>query len=202
MMLEDPWKLALGLATGILFGFFLQKGQAAKYPVIVGQFLLRDWTVVTIMGTAVIVGTVGVHTLVETGQASLQVKPLDWGGIVAGAFCFGIGIAVLGYCPGTCVAACGEGHPDAWAGLLGMLTGALAYVAARPGLDAALSRWGSLGEVTLPELTGTSPWVWVAGLVMIGIVALALRELQHRSSSETALSRETPGTPREQAIRS
>jgi len=201
-MIDDPWKLALGLVTGILFGFFLQKGQAAKYPVIVGQFLLRDWTVVTIMGTAVIVGTVGVHALVESGLASLQVKPLEWGRIVAGALCFGIGIAVLGYCPGTCVAACGEGHRDAWAGLLGMLTGALAYVAARPGLDAALSRWGSLGDVTVPELTGTSPWVWVAGLVMVGIVALALRELTPRTSNESSLSPATSGGPGEESIRS
>lgn len=48
-MFDTPGKLALGLLTGIVFGFLLQKGRAAKFHVIVGQFLLRDWTVVKIM---------------------------------------------------------------------------------------------------------------------------------------------------------
>ena len=68
-MFDSPDKLALGLLTGIVFGFLLQKGRAAKYHVIVGQFLLKDWTVVKIMLTAVILGSVGVYALVNEGHA-------------------------------------------------------------------------------------------------------------------------------------
>jgi hypothetical protein len=50
-MFESPDKLILGFLTGVLFGFLLQKGRVAKFEVIVGQFLLRDWTVVKTMGT-------------------------------------------------------------------------------------------------------------------------------------------------------
>ncbi len=55
-MFESPEKLALGLLTGIIFGFLLQRGHVAKYRTILGQLLLRDWTVVKVMGTAIVVG--------------------------------------------------------------------------------------------------------------------------------------------------
>ena len=64
----------------------------------------------------------------------LHVKPLLLGGVLLGGVLFGVGMTVLGYCPGTTVAACGEGRPHAAAGVLAMLAGALAFVAAWPTL--------------------------------------------------------------------
>ena len=119
-MFDSPDKLLLGLATGVVFGVLLQKGRVAKFPVIVGQFLLKDWTVAKIMGTAVVVGAAGVYALVATGHADLHVKPLLLGGVLLGGVLFGVGMTVLGYCPGTTVAACGEGRRDAAAGVLGI----------------------------------------------------------------------------------
>lgn len=173
-MFDSPDRLLLGLATGVVFGVLLQKGRVAKFPVIVGQFLLKDWTVVKIMGTAVVVGAVGVYALVAAGHASLHVKPLLLGGVLAGGVLFGVGLAVLGYCPGTTVAACGEGRRDAVAGVMGMSAGALAFVAAWPALQPVVKGMGSAGKVTLPDLTGTSPWLWVGGLVAAAVVALVL----------------------------
>lgn len=170
-MFDSPEKLLLGLATGVVFGVLLQKGQVAKFAVIVGQFRLRDWTVAKIMGTAVVVGSLGVYALVETGHAHLHVKPLVLGGVLAGGVMFGVGLAVLGYCPGTTVAACGEGRRDAFAGLAGMFAGALAFVAFWPGLQPLVKGLGDRGNVTLPALTETLPWVWVSsGLVAAGLV--------------------------------
>ena len=122
-MFEEPSKLVLGLLTGIFFGFFLQKGRVAKFPVIIGQLLLRDWTVAKIMLTSIVVGSIGVYTLVSLGAAGLHIKPAMFGGVVLGGLLFGIGMAVLGYCPGTGVAACGEGRKDAMVGVVGILTG-------------------------------------------------------------------------------
>jgi uncharacterized membrane protein YedE/YeeE len=175
-MFEEPTKLALGLLTGIVFGFLLQKGRAAKYNVIVGQFLLRDWTVVKIMATAIVVGSIGVYALVATEQASLHIRPFLLGGVLFGAISFGIGIAVIGYCPGTSVAACGEGHRDAMVGVLGMLFGAAVFVAAFPILQPVIKLLGDAGEITLPGATGTSPWLWVGGFVAVASLALWLLE--------------------------
>jgi len=52
-MFDSPGKLVLGSITGLTFGFLLLKGRVAKYHVILSQFLLKDWTVVKIMATAV-----------------------------------------------------------------------------------------------------------------------------------------------------
>lgn len=173
-MFDTPDRLLLGLAIGVVFGFLLQKGQVAKFNVIVGQFLLRDWTVAKIMGTAVVVGAVGVHALVGAGQAEYHVKPFLLGGVLVGGVCFGVGMAFFGYCPGTGVAACGEGRPDAVVGVLGMLAGALAFVAAYPALQPVIQGLGDLGKVTLHGATGTSPWLWVAVFAAAGLAGLAL----------------------------
>ncbi len=170
--MSDPtWKLALGLVTGVVFGILLQKGGVAKFRFIVGQFTLRDWTVVKIMGTAVVVGAIGVYALLALDLVSLHIKPLAWGGIVAGGILFGVGMAVFGYCPGTSVAACGEGRRDAMVGVLGMFFGAGAYILFYSSLRPLIEGFGDAGKVTLPQLTGTSPWLWIGGLAVVGLVA-------------------------------
>jgi uncharacterized membrane protein YedE/YeeE len=175
-MFEESSKLFLGLITGIAFGFLLQKGRVAKFPVIVGQFLFRDWTVIKVMGTAVIVSAIGVYALLDAGAASLHIKPALWGGVALGGLCFGIGIVILGYCPGTTVAACGEGHRDAMVGLLGMLAGALLFVGLYPQLEPMIQGMGNAGKTTLPQALGGSPWLWILAMTLIGLAVYWLGE--------------------------
>ena len=197
-MFDEPAKLALGLLTGIVFGFLLQKGRAAKFHVIIGQFILKDWTVVKIMGTAVVVGSIGVYALVAMDLASLHVKPLLLGGVLLGAVFFGIGMAVFGYCPGTSVAACGEGRRDAMVGVLGMLIGAAAYVALFPVLQPIIKGLGDAGEITLPQVTGTSPWPWLVGLAVVGTLALWFLRRDPNSSGRPQGDPAQPGALQDQ----
>ncbi len=184
-MFDPLSKLLLGLVTGIVFGFLLQKGRAAKFHVIIGQFLLKDWTVVKIMATAVAVGTVGVYALVSMGLATLHIKPALLGGVLIGGILFGAGIALFGYCPGTSVAASGEGRRDAMVGVLGMLVGAGAYVALYPALQPIIKGLADWGKITLPQATSLSPWAWVAGVVLaITIGLFALERLRVGRQSE------------------
>ncbi|QDV26515.1 YeeE/YedE thiosulfate transporter family protein [Aureliella helgolandensis] len=178
-MFDPIWKLALGLFTGVVFGILLQKGAVAKFRVIVGQFILKDWTVVKIMGTAVIVGAVGVYGLLALEVVSLHIRPLAWAGIVVGGVLFGVGMAVFGYCPGTSVAACGEGRRDAMVGVAGMLVAAGVYVVLYPWLHTLSESLGNAGEVTLPDLTGTSPWLWIGVLAILAVLAQFLSRLFH-----------------------
>ncbi len=175
-MFDSPVKLLLGLATGIVFGVLLQKGRVAKFEVIVGQLLLKDWTVVKIMATAVAVGSVGVYALVSSGMATLHVKPALLGGVLVGGLLFGLGMAIYGYCPGTGVAAAGAGHRDAMVGVVGMLSGAVVYVLAYPQLKPLIGAIADWGKLTLPKATDSSPWPWVTGLVVLLAALLAMIE--------------------------
>lgn len=164
-MFESLPNLLLGLLTGFVLGVLLQKGRVAKFEVITGQLLLRDWTVAKIMLTAIAAGAIGVYALMTMELASLHIKPALLGGVIIGGVLFGCGMAILGYCPGTTIAACGEGHRDALFGLAGMLAGAFAYVWLFPAWDAVAAYWGDGGKITLPQISETSPWPWVVGLI-------------------------------------
>lgn len=177
-MSESPSRLLLGLATGIVFGFLLQKGRVAKHSVIVGQLVLRDFTVLKIMLTAIAVGAIGYWAAVLAGATPAEVKPAQMGGILLGAVLFGSGLAVLGYCPGTTVAAVGEGRRDAVAGLLGMVVGAYAFVLDYPAFGAAQRAVLDLGKVTLPDVTHVAPAIYVIALA--GVVAVLYASMRRR----------------------
>ncbi|RJQ60855.1 MAG: YeeE/YedE family protein [Desulfobacteraceae bacterium] len=162
MKRQSIGRILLGLSTGAVFGFLLHKGRASEHEAISGQLMAEDASVVKIMATASAVGALGTQFLNHFGLAEAKIKPLDTGGIVLGGTLFGAGMAILGYCPGTDMAAVGAGHRDAAAGALGMLGGALAFVKLYPHIKPLMEK-GSFGKRTLPELTGTSPWLWVAG---------------------------------------
>ena len=164
-------QLAIGFLLGAAFGFLLHKGGATEYDVILGQLLLEDFTVVKIMFSAVITGMIGVHALRSLGLAQLHPKPGSWGASAVGGLVFGVGFAVLGYCPGTVAGAVGRGALDAlFAGVPGILLGAGIYAALFPSLKRTVLSWGDFGEATLPGLLRLHPWVVVppfaAGLAL------------------------------------
>jgi uncharacterized membrane protein YedE/YeeE len=172
MRIESPGKLLLGLATGVAFGALLQKGRASDYEVIQGQLRLRDPTVAQLMATAVAASAAPVRALVGRGVARPEIKPLNLG-VALGAVVFGAGMAVLGYCPGTTIAAAGEGRRDALSGLLGMLAGAAAFVRLAPRLRPLLES-RSLGKATLPGATRTPAAPWLAGAALGALAIDAL----------------------------
>ncbi|MFZ0614462.1 MAG: YeeE/YedE thiosulfate transporter family protein [Desulfobacterales bacterium] len=185
MKRQSIGRILLGLGTGVAFGFLLQKGRASEHEAISGQLLATDATVVKIMATASAVGAVGVQLLNSLGLADAKIKPFNVGGIVAGGTLFGAGMALLGYCPGTNMAAMGAGHKDAVAGALGMLGGALAFVRLYPAIKPWIEK-GTYGKRSLPEVTGTSPWIWVAGLsAATAIGAGLLKNLGSGERSQT-----------------
>ena len=161
-------QLLIGLAIGFCFGFLLQKGNVTEYDIIMGQLLFRDFTVVKIMVTAMLTGMVGVHVLRSAGLAQLHPKPGSLGMTLIGGLIFGVGFAILGYCPGTIAAAVGQGKLDAaLGGLGGILVGAALFAHLFPAISRALYPKGEFGTITIPGYFNVSPWV-----VIVPIAAL------------------------------
>jgi hypothetical protein len=168
-----------GLLFGVIFGFLLQKGGATQFDVIVGQLLLSDFTVLKIMLSAVVVGTVGIHAMKALGWASFSPKRGSLGRNVVGGLLFGAGFALLGYCPGTIAGAVGHGWLDALAGgLPGILLGSGLLAAFYPRLKTRILQRGDFGDLTLPRLLKVNDWLVIVPL--IGLI-LALFWLLERS---------------------
>lgn len=169
-------ELWFGLITGIAFGVLLQRAEVIRFDRQIGALLLKDMTIVKFMLTTILVGMVGVYLLVDLGLAKLSLKPLILGGNVLGGLIFGIGWALLGYCPGTAAAALGEGRVDALAGMAGMLVGAAVFAEAYPALKASVLTWGDYGKVTLPGLLGVWHWPVIVAFVAGGVLLLRFVE--------------------------
>lgn len=173
----DRSQLLWGFGFGIVFGFLLQKGGATDYNVIVGQLLLEDFTVLKIMLSAVVVGSIGVHLMHHFGWVQLSPKTGTLGQNVVGGLIFGLGFAVLGYCPGTIAGAVGNGYLDAAiAGLAGIILGSGLLAAVYPKLADGVLKFGDYGAVTLPELLQVSVWAVLIPLNALIVLILYLLE--------------------------
>ncbi|MEO6421633.1 MAG: YeeE/YedE thiosulfate transporter family protein [Candidatus Nitrotoga sp.] len=151
---DSTKQLVLGCMFGIIFGFLLQKGGVAKYEVLLGSLLLTDFTVIKIMLTAILVGMIGIFGMHSFGLIKLHVKPTKYAANLIGGLIFGIGFAVLGYCPGTGAAAVGQGNIDAFVGIGGILVGSYLYAECSRFLSATVLTWGNRDSIMLSDLMG------------------------------------------------
>ncbi len=167
-------EIVVGLCIGFAFGILLHKGGVTKFDVVVNQLRLRDFTVLKVILTAILVGGVGICALKAGGAAETHLKPTVFGPVLIGGALFGIGMALLGYCPGTGVGSVGGGSVHGLVGVIGMLAGAAAYAEADPHLKAwGLLDWQKMGEIAFPELLGIDTWLLWA-LMAGGTVLLFL----------------------------
>ena len=112
----------------------------------------------------------GVFTLHAMGLVELHIKPTRYAANILGGLLFGVGFALIGYCPGTGAAALGQGNYDAVAGIIGLLTGSYLYAEGSAKLGQTVETWGDRGKLTLPQLLN----VPTVGFVLVFAPALVL----------------------------
>ena len=181
----------LAIPMGLLFGFLLHRGGVADYNVIVGQFRFRDFTVLKIMFTAILVGGVGVLVLHQTGHAAYHIKPANMLGVTIGSALFGVGMVLYGYCPGTAVVALATGSLHAVAGFLGMLAGGVLYAFSFRWVEANIQKVAALGKLRLPEVTGIPDWGWFG--ILAGVAAVVFWWIETRVQPGGAASESANG---------
>lgn len=170
--------LFLGLVIGIAFGAILQLGGASSYHKIMGALLLKDMAIIKLIITAIAVGTVGIYLLDLADLANMDIKPTYVLGITIAGLIFGVGFAVAGYCPGTCVVASAEGKTDAIVTVVGGLAGALVYSFLHPYLGGLIGMT-NFGDVTIPSSLGVSG-LWIAVPFSAILFLLAFKVLRDR----------------------
>ena len=172
-------KLLLGLAIGTAIGAVMQLGGASSYRKILGSLLLKDMTIIKLILMTIAVTTVGIYALDLVDMANMDIKPTYVLGIIIAGLIFGVGFAISGYCPGTCVLASAEGKTDAMFTLLGGLFGAALYAVVYP-LLAPLINVANFGKITLASVFNVSNGIWIAIPFSAILLVLIFKVLKDR----------------------
>jgi uncharacterized protein len=172
-LLDGDGRAATGaaLAIGVAFGWCLERAGLGSARKLVGQFYLRDLTVLKVMFSAIVTAMLGAFWLDRLGILDLgrvYVPETFLAPQLVGGLVFGAGFAVGGLCPGTSCVAAATGRIDGLAVMLGMLLGVSGAGAALPSMRRFFESTAR-GTYTLPDALGVS-----RGLVVLGVVALAL----------------------------
>lgn len=160
-----PWML------GVVFGVALQRARLGRYETIVNVFRFVDLTVIKFLVSALMVSMGLIQAMVSLGfsEGAPIAQTFALGNLVGGLL-FGVGMALVGFCPGTVAAGAGEGRLDNLIpGVLGLYVGAVLFGWTYPRFFPALSRVGNFGAVTAAQSLHVSPWLlvalfWVCGL--------------------------------------
>ena len=122
------------LLIGIFFGIVMYKSEAASWFRIYEMFRFDSFHMYGIMGSALIIGIVGVQIIKKKNPKSFFGEPIKiaskergfkkyfFGGII-----FGLGWALAGACPGPIYTLIGAGYVSILVVLLGALGGAFLY---------------------------------------------------------------------------
>jgi uncharacterized membrane protein YedE/YeeE len=186
--------ILIGLATGIVFGFALEKSRVSEPGVIVGQMQLRNFVMLKVFLAAVITGLVVLAVMNGIFGVKLSLKPLLFKADTIGGLILGVGIALAGACPGTTLAQIGAGYRDAIFVLLGGIAGALTYGYFDAPITAFFAEKGE--KVGFHQLLGMP--FWMAAIAFALLLAAVLWALEVRQSwrSETGADNDGLMEPR------
>ena len=143
---------------------------------------LRMWLLaiaVALLGSSALqlAGVVDLTKSIYTGPN------FTWLSYIVGGLLFGVGFALAGYCPGTCVVGAAEGRKDALFTLLGGVVGAAAFTAAYPVVEAVFIKPLNFGKLTLADLVHAPALAVAIGLalVLLAVVTLVPTRLKRPS---------------------
>ncbi len=176
-----PVYLTLSVILGFFFGFFLERGGFSSARVLTGQFLFKNWSVLKVMFTAVLVAVLGLGYLAAIGWIDMNqvfIPPTYLWPQLVGGLLMGVGFMLGGYCPGTSVAAAAIGKLDAVFFIGGLIIGSFLFGQTYPAVE-GFANSGSLGSLTIP--------VWLnvnTGLVVLAVVVIAIGSFWAAENSE------------------
>lgn len=134
-------KLIKFFIVGIYFGIVLVKGEVISWFRIQEMFHFQSAYMYGVMGSAVLVGAFSVAsirllgiTTISGESITLQGKPFNRVGNLAGGIIFGLGWALAGACPGPLYALVGAGYWTILVAIAGALFGVVSYGFLKPRL--------------------------------------------------------------------
>lgn len=122
------------ILAGILFGVIMTKSEAVSWYRIQEMFRFQSFHMYGIIGTAVVLGTIGVFLIKKFKLNDSQGNPImfadkdkTWAKYIIGGSIFGLGWALTGACPGPMFVSLGYGYLTMGIVIIGALLGTYFY---------------------------------------------------------------------------
>lgn len=163
----------LSLLIGFFFGFFLERAGFSSAKKLTDQFYFKDFSVLKVMFTAIIVAMLGIAYFsflgwLNFGQIYVPgtfVWPQLFGGLLLGG-----GFILGGYCPGTSVVAAAIGKIDGLLFVAGVALGTFGFGFVVSGIKSFYLS-GSLGALTIPQWLNVNTGVVALAVTLIAVGA-------------------------------
>ncbi|MCC6275914.1 MAG: YeeE/YedE family protein [Leptospiraceae bacterium] len=163
--------IILAMFLGFGFGFFLEKAGFGSGKKLCDVWYGRDFAVIRVMFTAVVVAMLGIFGMHYAGLMDLDqlyINPTFLYAQIVGGFLLGAGFSIGGYCPGTSAVAISSGKLDGLVFTIGFLVGIVLFSEMFPVFE-NLYNSGSMGRKFLYEPFGISPGLAVFLVVLMAI---------------------------------
>lgn len=166
--------LLYSLLVGIVMGALLQRVGASSPRMILSSLRLTNVAIMKFMATTIAVGSVLTYVMSLFMPMHFDIKPTYVLGVAVGGLIFGVGFALAGYCPGTCVVGVSEGRRDALMTVLGGVAGALVFTLVYTLIQGWLIKPLDFGKITLADVFHLPAMVAAVLLAAVFLTAVTL----------------------------
>jgi len=151
---DFAYSLQMAGLIGFCFGFVLERAGFGNVRKLTAIFYLRDFSVLKVMFTAIVVCMLGllyfsVFGWIDLGRVYL-LPTYIWPQIVGGLI-LGVGFVMGGYCPTTSIVATVSGKLDGLIFIIGMMLGSFIFAEIFPFLESFYSA-GDMGAVRVSDV--------------------------------------------------
>ncbi len=175
---DFAYSLQLAGLIGFCFGFCLERAGFGNPKKLTAIFYFRDFAVLKVMFTAIVVCILGLLYFSVFGWIDLSrvylLPTYIWPQIVGGLV-LGIGFVVGGYCPTTSVVATVSGKLDGAIFILGMMLGSLIFAELFPLLKGFYVS-GDMGSIRLPDVLKINSGIIALMVCLMAVGAFWLAE--------------------------
>lgn len=162
-IIPGQWNNVIAVLIGMAFGFIMEGSGFSSSRKIVGLFYGYDFTVLKVFFTATVTAAIGLLYFSYLGWIDLSmvhIHPTYVTGAIVGGVVMGVGFVTGGFCPGTSFCGVAIGKIDAIIYTLGLMAGIFVFSEAFSVFE-KLYDGNYLGEITITEFFGLSPYLFV-----------------------------------------